>query len=195
LTTGFGTEVWKEWRLLPERIGGWGGGALFLAMAAVLGVLVPWQLGFEFLSPNVLLAYGFLAPILAAPFVAAAIAGDPVSRNRGVAAKVIAAGAYGWTAAAVFLAAGLITVNIKNWRGEPILPPAATVTATLSDENRVPGRAAVVRPEREIWAGGAAGLGWSATRLGGPVRPRGSPFPAASDRGLPDCSLRFAPRE
>ena len=62
----FGEILREELAALPRRIGGRSGILMWIFAVAVMGVLLPWQLGYGFLDMPVLLAYAAISLLFAA---------------------------------------------------------------------------------------------------------------------------------
>ena len=104
----------------------------------VFGILVPWYKGFTFLDPRILLAYALLALLFVAPASAESAAsyaskgqGEAPSAGR-VLGRISLVVGYGWGIAVVILITGLVTLNLANWRGTLIAPPAAFFFAVVT---------------------------------------------------------------
>jgi len=118
-----GTEL----RRLPRMIGSAAGILLYLLVLGAFGLMVPARWGFEFLNPMVLAAYGAMAGLFASPVSVEACFGVrdfPHPARTALIGKIAFVAAYGWVSATLILIVGLITVNIRNWHGQPLLPPA-----------------------------------------------------------------------
>jgi hypothetical protein len=108
---------------------------LFTVLA--FGILVPWYKGFTFLDPRILLAYALLALLFVAPASAeSAAAGvskeSAESRSTtGILGRTGLVVAYGWGVSVLILITALATVNLANWRGAVLAPPAAFLSAVL----------------------------------------------------------------
>ena len=107
---------------------------LFTVLA--FGILVPWYKGFTFLDPRVLLAYGLLALLFVAPASAesAALHASKEARESqaGLLSRIGLIVAYGWGMSVVVLITALVTINLANWRGSLIAPPAPFFSAVLT---------------------------------------------------------------
>jgi len=121
--------LWYELTQLPNRMGGWRGIVFYLLVAGGLGVWVPGRWGFEFLNPTVLIAYACFSMLFAGPVAAETFAGivemrlrEPVTQRAVLLGKFLASAGYGWISAMLMLGAGLVTVNVNNWHGSPLLP-------------------------------------------------------------------------
>src|ERR1700693_2368676 len=101
---------------------------LFTVLA--FGILVPWYKGFTFLDPRILLAYALLALLFVAPASAESAAAHAKS-TAGVLSRTGMVVAYGWGVSVVMLITALVTVNLTNWRGSLMAPPAAFLSAVL----------------------------------------------------------------
>lgn len=110
---------------------------VILLTVLAFGILVPWYKGFTFLDPRILLAYALLALLFVAPASAESAAayaskepGEAVSLAR-VLGRIALVVAYGWGVAVVIMITGLVTLNLSNWRGALIAPPAPFFSAVL----------------------------------------------------------------
>lgn len=139
-------EIWAvirvEWRHLPGRAGGLAGMGWYLAIALLLGVYMPWRLGFEFLDAAILLFYSSLSSLLGGPLAARSVGSE---RERGLLdpapagtahrptlyGRVLAAAAAGWFAALVIVAGGLLAVNVTLWHGRALLPPVSVLLSLV----------------------------------------------------------------
>ena len=101
---------------------------LFTVLA--FGILVPWYKGFTFLDPRILLAYALLAVLFVAPASAESAAAHAKSTT-GVLSRTSLVVAYGWGVSILILITALATVNLANWRGAVLAPPAAFLSAVL----------------------------------------------------------------
>ena len=109
---------------------------VILFTVLVFGILVPWYKGFTFLDPRILLAYTLLALLFVAPASAesaakqvATVPGE--SRAGGILSRIVVVVAYGWGMAVVILITALVTLNLANWRGSVLTPPAPFFSAVL----------------------------------------------------------------
>ncbi len=113
-----------------------------LVLAALLGIWLPWRMGFEFLDAAVLLLYGLLSTAAAAPAIAAALGSEQERPVLDAAREVPEAGALyraigraaaiGWIEAMAVTAAGLATVNLASWHGRVVLPPAGVLASVAA---------------------------------------------------------------
>lgn len=129
-----GDAIGDELRALPRRMGGASGVLIWLFGVGVLGVLLPWQLGFGFLDARVLLAYAMAPLLFVAPVVAESFSGerernavpaDPGIRRDVLLGKVAAGAIHGWGSALVIMAAAFVTVNARYGAESLLLPPGA----------------------------------------------------------------------
>jgi hypothetical protein len=106
---------------------------LFTVLA--FGILVPWYKGFTFLDPRILLAYALLALLFVAPASAESAAihasKEPSESRAGLLSRMGLLVAYGWGLSVLILITALITINLANWRGSVITPPARFLSAVL----------------------------------------------------------------
>jgi hypothetical protein len=108
---------------------------VILITVLAFGILVPWYKSFAFLDPRILLAYGLLAVLFVAPASADSAAAyapkasghTQTDRLRTIALVV----AYGWGMAVVIIITALATLNLSNWRGTLLVPPARFISAVL----------------------------------------------------------------
>jgi ABC-2 type transport system permease protein len=132
----FVTVLWKEWKeIFLERSSG-GSGLRPLFMVALIGILVPLQMGPDrYFRPRpmwgLMIVIVCLAGILAV--VPDAFAGERerhtletllASRltDRAILfGKLAACLAYGWLLSIITVALGIITVNVANWNGHVLL--------------------------------------------------------------------------
>lgn len=128
----FGEIFRDELAALPRRIGGRSGILMWTFAVVVMGVLLPWQLGYGFLDLRVLLAYAGLALLFAAPVVAESFAGerernavpsDPALRRDLLLARTSAGALYGWLSPMAMMALGFATVNLHYHPQTLLLPP------------------------------------------------------------------------
>jgi ABC-2 type transport system permease protein len=120
------TIIWKEWKELFLRRGsarsGWFN---ILIMVGVLGVLMPYQTGSEWLqNPLLPLVWSWLPIFLTINIVADAFAGERerhtletllasrLSDRAILLGKIAAAVTYGWSIAVVSMLVGAVTVNV-----------------------------------------------------------------------------------
>ncbi len=115
---------------------------VILLTVLAFGILVPWYKGFTFLDPRILMAYALLALLFVAPASAEAAAAytskesaESGSRDNrsvaGILSRIALVVAYGWGVAVVILITGLVTLNLANWRGSVMTPPAPFFSALL----------------------------------------------------------------
>jgi hypothetical protein len=122
-----------ELRWLPRRLGGWRGITLYLGFLVVLGYLFPTALGLSFLDPHILLAYACSAPFFVSSVaVEAFAAGDEAPPRSLLAGKLVALTAFGWATSVVALAAGLASVNLREWHGSAVMPDTRLLTGLLA---------------------------------------------------------------
>jgi hypothetical protein len=99
---------------------------------AIFGVLVPWLKGFGFLYPVIILCYGCLGVLYAAPAAAEAFGNQaPGATRMSMFARMAVLAAYGWGISVLTLVSGIITVNLTNWQGHFVGPRWGLVGATL----------------------------------------------------------------
>ena len=112
-----------------------------LVTVALLGCYLPWRLGFEFLDAGVVVVYGCLAALFVAPRITRRLGAERERRvlevpreppERGVLWREVGqAAAGGWGAALLLVGMGLVTVNITQWHGRVLLPPAAVLASVV----------------------------------------------------------------
>src|SRR5258706_12819412 len=136
----FGEILREELAALPRRIGGRSGILMWIFAIVVMGVLLPWQLGYGFLDMPVLLAYAAMALLFAAPLVAESFAGerernavpsDPRLRRDLLLARVTVGLMYGWVSPLAMMALGFVTVNLY-YRPQVLLLPPPLISFDLS---------------------------------------------------------------
>src|SRR5690349_5472633 len=105
---------------------------VLILIVVAFGILVPWYKGFALLDPQMILAYACLAVL----FVAPASAESAAARRQDEAPKAVLGGiavvvAYGWGITLLILLTAFVTLNLTNWRGAMITPPAMLCSAAL----------------------------------------------------------------
>ena len=90
----------------------------FVVAVFGFGILVPWWKGFEFLDATIILACTSVSLVFVAPAVASSFEREHVGR------QILRAAGFAWLIAALILINGIATVNIRNWLGQMLLPPA-----------------------------------------------------------------------
>jgi ABC-2 type transport system permease protein len=137
MLTDITTIIWKESRefitVRPGFRGGWTG---LLIILAVFGILIPLQLGRDWLSaPTTILMWAWLPFILVNSVVADAFAGERerqtletllasrLSDRSILIGKICSAIVYGWGITLIGILVALVTVNISNWNGEFLFFP------------------------------------------------------------------------
>ena len=123
------TMVWKEWKELLLQQGGMRTGLLPMVILplGVLGILLPWQMGPEWVtSPMTLGVWAWMPLMLTSSFIADSFAGERerhtletllASRlpDRAILfGKMGAVMSYGWGLAMCSVALGLVTVNLTH---------------------------------------------------------------------------------
>ena len=125
---------------MPRRIGGRSGILMWIFAVVVMGVLLPWQLGYGFLDMPVLLAYAGMSLLFAAPLVAESFAGErernaipsDLSLRRDLLLARIAVGViYGWVSPLAMMALGFLTVNL-HYRPQALLVPPPLISFDLA---------------------------------------------------------------
>lgn len=136
----FGEIFREELAALPRRIGGQSGILMWIFAIAVMGVLLPWQLGYGFLDMPVLLAYAGMSLLFTAPLVAESFAGerernavpsDPRLRRDLLLARVTVGVMYGWVSPLAMIAFGFATVNLR-YRPQALLIPPPSISLDLA---------------------------------------------------------------
>ncbi|NLG49749.1 MAG: ABC transporter permease, partial [Chloroflexi bacterium] len=133
------TVAWKEWKeLLSWRSSGerGRGGLSMLIMVAVFGVVLPWQMGTDWVeSPLALLSWAWVPILLVSSVIAQAFAGERerhtletllstrLSDKAILLGKILAAVTYAWGLTMVSLIVGLVTINVAFGEGRLILYP------------------------------------------------------------------------
>src|SRR5579864_4920554 len=120
---------------------------VILFTVLTFGILVPWYKGFTFLDPRILLAYALLALLFVAPASAELAAAhrskesggkdagakeSGESRPAGILSRIALVVVYGWGISVVIHISALVTLNLANWRGSLIAPPAEFLSAVLA---------------------------------------------------------------
>jgi len=116
-----------ELRCIPGWLDGAGPKVNLTLLAAGLGGVAPWLLGFEYLDPIVLVGVSLSSVVLVAAVVG--IAGSDAHPST-VSDRVLAIAVSGTVYALIVILCGLAVVNVKNWHGM-ILLPATVNLATL----------------------------------------------------------------
>ena len=98
---------------------------LIVAIAAAFGVLAPYYKGFGILDRRLVVAYGCLAAIFAAPVATEAFADLPANPLR----TMVRVWLLAWGYALVIFALALWTVNLRSRYARPILPPVSFLVA------------------------------------------------------------------
>jgi hypothetical protein len=135
-----GEAIASELAALPRRLGGSRGMLVWAFGVAVMGLLLPWQLGYDFVDIQVLLAYAMMVLLFVAPVVADSFAGepernivpdDPAIRRDLLLGRVAAGVLYGWGSTMLMLALAFVTVNLRLRPAILLLPPA-TISLSLA---------------------------------------------------------------
>lgn len=141
------TVAWKEWKELATWDGGWVALTSFLALAGLVGVVLPWQVGPAWVrSPWAMLFWAWLPLFLVTTVIADSFAGERERRTLEtllatrlpdgaiLAGKVAAAVGWVWAATLLCLPLGLLTVNVVHVEGGLLLysPQAAAGIAVLA---------------------------------------------------------------
>jgi ABC-2 type transport system permease protein len=133
------TVMWKESKeLLIKRGSPHGGLVGILVLVGIFGILLPWQMGRQWVGSPLVLMYSILIPLtMLMNVIADSFAGERerhtletllasrLSDRAILFGKVGAAMAYGWGATLLSLALGLITVNLTHASGRLLLYPTA----------------------------------------------------------------------
>lgn len=122
-------QIWREVRRLPEWAGSAGARVNQTLFVLLLGVYLPFRMGIEFLDPLVIVPFAFASLVFvsgaAAEAFGSAVLPEPATaaslRPRMIALS-LGGGLYAWS----ILISGVVVVNIGNWYGFPLLPPALT---------------------------------------------------------------------
>lgn len=141
MITDIWTVFWKEVKeiLMLQQVGTKGlirGPVGLLIMVVVFGILLPWQIGREWVeSPTMLLYWSWVPLFLVSGVVAQAFAGERerhtletllatrLSDRAILFGKVLSAMAYGWGLTLISLLVGLVTVNILHGEGRLLIFP------------------------------------------------------------------------
>lgn len=135
MNADFATVLWKEWKeIVLERSAGGAGSYRPLILIAVLGVLIPFQMGPErYFRVTGLLAPTFFSAIVITTVIADSFAGERerhtletllasrLSDRAILFGKIGAAMAFGWLMSISCILAGTITVNVANWHGRILM--------------------------------------------------------------------------
>src|SRR6476620_8562955 len=97
----------------------------FLIAVIGFGILVPWWKGIEFLDSTVILASAVASLVFVAPMIASSFDKERIG------SQVIGAVGFAWIVAAVILANGVATVNMRHWLGKVVTPPAKILAVSL----------------------------------------------------------------
>jgi hypothetical protein len=136
----FGEILHEELAAVPRRIGGRPGILMWIFAIAVMGVLLPWVLGYGFLDMPLLLAYTGMSLLFAGPLVAESFAGerernavpsDPRLRRDLLLARITVGVLYGWVSPLAMMALGFAIVNL-HYRPQTFLLPPAAVSLDLA---------------------------------------------------------------
>ena len=131
------TVMWKEWKELLVRRGSLRGGMLsLLIFVGVFGILMPLQMGRDWVESPMTLVYWVWVPLfMVTGVIADSFAGERERRtletllasrlsDRAILfGKVGAAVSYGWGLTLISLLLGLVTVNLAQGHGELLLYP------------------------------------------------------------------------
>jgi len=101
--------------------------ALFSFLVAVVGfgILVPWWKGLDFLDTPVLLASAAASLVFVAPMLAGSF------HREHAGGQIVRVVGFAWMIAVFILVSGIATVNIGNWLGQLLVPPAGVLFAGL----------------------------------------------------------------
>ncbi|MEQ1947601.1 MAG: hypothetical protein ABL995_10455 [Bryobacteraceae bacterium] len=113
---------------------------LHLILIAFFGVYLPWMKGLEFLDPPMISAYACLGALFAGPSAGQAFSGGgprrdgtpstrPQTMNE-AGKRIVRALSYGEALIAIFLAAGILTVNFQR-PGHWLLPQLDTLAEVV----------------------------------------------------------------
>lgn len=143
MNADFITVLWKEWKeIVLERgsVGGlvsWNGASGWarpVILIAIVGIFIPWRLPPE----RFFVATELLLPVFLSAFVITAVIADSFAGERErhtletllasrlsdraiLFGRIVASMAYGWLMSIACILTGLITVNVRNWRGEILI--------------------------------------------------------------------------
>lgn len=133
------TVMWKEWKeLFAQRFRLSGGTLSLLIFVGVLGVLLPLQMGRDWVEdPRALVFLVYVPLLMVTSVIADSFAGERerqtletllasrLSDRAILFGKVGAAVGYGWGLTLISLLVGLVTVNLVHGGGELLLYPPA----------------------------------------------------------------------
>lgn len=139
------TVMWKEWREMLRQSGSKRSTALrFLIMTVVIGFLMPWQAGIEWVTTPVSLSLWAMIPVvLIAATVADSFAGERerhtletllatrLSDRAILFGKIGATVSQAWVATQIVLFIALVTVNVRFWEGRILLYRADVILSGL----------------------------------------------------------------
>jgi hypothetical protein len=113
-----------ELRRIPGWLDGTGPKVNLTLFGLGLGGVVPWLLGYEYLDPMVLIGISLASVV----FVAAAVgnAGQETEPRR-IPVTVLAITTAGTAYAMAVILLGVSIVNLKNWYGMLLIPPAVNL--------------------------------------------------------------------
>jgi fluoride ion exporter CrcB/FEX len=97
----------------------------FLVAVVGFGILVPWWKGLDFLDSTVLLSSTVVSLVFVAPMVASSFKAEHVGR------QILNAVGFAWLVALLILINGIVTVNLRSWLGQLLLPPTGIVISAL----------------------------------------------------------------
>ncbi len=136
----FGEILREDLAALPRRIGGRSGILMWIFAIVVMGLLLPWVLGYGFLDMPVLLAYVGMSSLFAGPLVAESIAGErerhavpnvPRLRRDLLLARVVVGVLYGWVSPLAMMVLGFAMVNL-HYRPQTVLLPPPLISIDLA---------------------------------------------------------------
>jgi len=105
---------------------------IILFTVFAFGILVPWYKGITFLDPRMIAAYGCLSILFVAPASAESFAGTKELVAPGaLLGRLAVLIAFGWGVTVLVLLTALATLNLSQWSGTLITPPAVLFTAVL----------------------------------------------------------------
>lgn len=138
------TVMRKEWKEIMAMGGAHRGRFQLVVLLGILGVLLPLQVGPEWVSaPAIAAVWGWVPLLLVGTVVADSFAGERerhtletllASRLSDTAilfGKIAAAVGYGWSLTLAALVVGLVTVNVANREQAPLLYPWSTTLAAI----------------------------------------------------------------
>ncbi|MFQ5690587.1 MAG: ABC transporter permease subunit [Gemmatimonadota bacterium] len=132
------TVMWKEWKELAFWDGGWLGIVSLLILVALLGVLLPWEIGPAWVTaPWILVVWAWMPLFLATSVTADSVAGERERHTLEtllatrlpspaiLLGKLTALVLWVWAATMLCVPVGLLTVNLRLPEAHGFLRPTA----------------------------------------------------------------------